>query len=216
MNKLLAEKRDLKDLAQDIIASYGVRVKIVGDIIDDTYKMMVDFRAKREDMSKDLQEVLARRKSLRKKDFDRMMTDIVATQNERERQVKEMLESFRKEEEAVAEKLRSLLKKGEEIRIKDFKRMMLDIRQEQEKKIKGTGASVAEQLLKMQVEVHAMLDSFKTERQSVAIAWHEILGFFHKEKSSAPYQSKHGTGQVNQENPGEGAKEDIKNNDDNT
>ena len=71
-----------------------------------------------------------------------------------------MLEDFRKEEEAVAEKIKSLLKKGEEIRIKDFKRMMLDIKQDQEKKAKETGASVSEQLIKMQGDVHAMLDNF--------------------------------------------------------
>jgi DNA anti-recombination protein RmuC len=179
----LDEKRSLRDTADDIIASYEARVRVVGGIIEDTHKMMSEFKDRREHMSKELQEVLAKRESLRKKDFDRMMADIVARQNEREKEVKEMLENFRKEEEAVAEKLRNLLRKGEEIRIKDFKKMMLNIKQEQEKKAQETSVSVAEQLQKMQGEVHTMLDNFKKERQSVASAWHEALSLFHKEKS---------------------------------
>ena len=177
------ETKNLKDLAKDIVASYDARVSLVGEIVGTTQQMVSDFRAKRERMSKELREVLARCESLRKKDFDRMMADIVAKQNEREEKVKKMLEDFRTEEEMVAEKLRNLLKKGEDIRMKDFKKMMLDIRTEQERRVRETGESVAEQVQKMQQEVHSMLDNFKVERQSVASAWHEALSLFHKEKS---------------------------------
>jgi DNA anti-recombination protein RmuC len=176
------KKKNLKDLAKDIVASYDSRIKIVGDIIEDTHKMMGDFREKRENMSKELKEILAKCESLRKKDFDRMMADIVLKQNEREEQVKKMLDDFRKEEEAVAEKLRTLLGKGEEIRLRDFKKMMADIKSEQEKRTKETGESISKQLQKMREEVYAMLDNFKKERQSVASAWHEAIDLFHKEK----------------------------------
>lgn len=177
------EKRDLKDLAKDIAISYDARVKVVGEIVEDTHKMLGEFKERRENMSEELREILAKSESLRKKDFNRMMADIVLRQNEREAEVKKMLEDFRKEEEMVAEKLRNLLKKGEEIRLKDFKKMMLDIKQDQERKAKETGASIGEQFQKMQEEVHAMLGNFKKERQSVASAWHEALSLFHKEKS---------------------------------
>lgn len=197
--EILDGKRNLKDIADDIIASYETRVKVVGGIIEDTHKMMDDFKEKRETMAEELQGVLAKRESLRKKDFDRMMADIVSRQNEREKQVREMLENFRKEEEMVAEKLKKLLTKGEEIRIKDFKKMMADIRQEQEKRVKQTGESITGQLQDMRGEVYTMLDNFKKERQSVAAAWHEMLGLFRQEKSPA-----------NPGNPGEDAEEDIK------
>lgn len=179
------EKRDLKDLARDIVASYDTRVRVVGGIIDDTHKMMADFRGKREDMSKDLREALATRESLRKKDFDRMMEVVVMQQNKREGEVKKMLEDFRKEEETVAEKLRNLLKKGEDLRLCDFKKMMADIRQAQEVRTKETSRSITDELEKMRGEVYAMLDNFKKERYSVASAWHEILGLFRREKAGA-------------------------------
>lgn len=188
--KRAKSERDLKDLAKDLVASYNARVKIVGGIIDDTHKMIDDFREKREDMSKDLREALASRKSLRKKDFDRMMADIIAQQNKREEEVKQMLADFRKEEEMVADKLRNLLKKGEEVRIRDFKEMMADIRHAQEARTKETTRSISDELEKMRGEVYAMLDNFKKERYSVASAWHQMLGLFHKEKSEVQLKKR--------------------------
>ena len=173
-----AEKRNLKDLAKDIIAAHDTRVKIVGEIIDDTHRMMANFKTKREQMAAELQKLLAKGESLRKKDFERMMADIIDTHAKREEGVREMLENFRQEEEMVAEKLRSLLTKGEEVRMRDFKKMMIEIKQGQEKRIQATNESVTDQLQRMQEEVHIMLDNFKTERQSVASAWHQMLGLF--------------------------------------
>jgi len=183
--ELSSEKKNLDDFARDVVVSYDARVKVVGEIVEDTHKMMNDFRGKREDMSKELREHLAKSESLRRKDFDRMMADIVLKQNEREEQVKKMLADFRREEETVAEKLRNLLQKGEGVRIGDFKKMMAEIKSEQDKRVKETSASVANELQNMRAEVYQMLDNFKKERQSVATAWHEILGLFHQEKIKA-------------------------------
>lgn len=173
------EKRDLKDLAEDIIAAHDIRVNIIGEVIEDTHRMMTNFKTKREQMASELQKLLAKGESLRKKDFDRMMADIIDTHAKREEEVKRMLENFRAEEEMVAEKLRGLLAKGEEIRMRDFKKMMMEIKQGQEKRMQATNVSVTDQLQRMQEEVHTMLDNFKTERKSVASAWHQMLGLFH-------------------------------------
>lgn len=176
-------KKNLKNIADEIVAAYDARVKIVGEIVEDTHKTIDDFREKREHMSQNLQEALARNESLRKKDFNYMMADIIAKQAEREKQVKNMLQGFHKEEEMVAEKLRKLLSKGENVRIGDFKKMMADIKREQESRSKETGDSISEELQKMREEVYAMLDNFKKERQSVAGAWQEVLSLFREEKN---------------------------------
>lgn len=136
-------------------------------------------------MSGELKEHLSKSEFLRKKDFDAMMADIVVRQQEREEQVRKMLADFRQEEEAVAEKLRQLLQKGESIRISDFKKMMIEIKQEQDKRVQETSATVANELQNMRAEVYRMLDNFKQERQSAATAWHEVLGLFHQKKEPA-------------------------------
>ncbi|MEK7211014.1 MAG: hypothetical protein AAB731_00085 [Patescibacteria group bacterium] len=181
-----AEKQIPKDLAEDIIAAHDTRVKIVGEIIEDTQQMMANFKTKREQMALELQTLLAKGESLRKKDFIRMMADIIATHARREEAVREMLGNFRQEEEMMAEKLRHLLKKGDVVRIRDFKKMMAEIRQWQEKRMQTANGSITEQLQKMQEEVHTMLDNFKTERQSAASARRgiEMLNLFPVEKTA--------------------------------
>lgn len=205
-----SEKKNLGDLARDIVVSCDARVKVVGEIIEDTNRMMNDFKGKREDVSKELKERLAKSESLRKKDFDGMMADIVLKQNEREEQVRKMLADFRKEEEMVAEKLRNFLQKSEGIRISDFKKMMIEIKREQDKRVRETGATVADELQNMRAEVYQMLDNFKKERQSVATAWHEVLGLFHKEKSPANPEAEQVRYGVNPGNPSGDAEENKK------
>ena len=144
-------------------------------------------------MAQELQKLLAKGEFLRKKDFEQMMADIINIHTKREEEVEKMLENFRQEEEEVQEKLQGLLQKGKEVRTRDFKKMMIEIRQGQEKRLQATGNSVTDQLRRMQEEVHTMLDNFKTERQSVAGAWHEMLSIFPKEKvlsSNKEYESK--------------------------
>lgn len=201
VNENEVEKRNLKNLAEDIIAAHDMRVKIVGEIIDDTHQMMANFKTKREQMAADLQQLLAKGESLRKKDFTQMMADIIVAHAKREQEVKGMLENFRIEEKLLAEKLRGLLAKGENVRIKDFKKMMHDLKQKQEKRVQATNESVINQLQNMKAEVHTMLDNFKIERQSVAGAWHEMLGLFHAGTEASKSVSNFGSDNIQNKLP---------------
>ncbi|MFH1713135.1 MAG: hypothetical protein ABH896_03035 [Candidatus Jacksonbacteria bacterium] len=177
----MKKKSDLKQIIKDIIFSYNARVRIIAEIVKDTHETLADFRQRRQEMSQELRELLAQNTYLRKKDFDRMMVDIIVRQNSREEEVKKTLEDFRQEEERVAEAFRKLLKKGEGIRINHFKKMMTDIRKEQEKR----AGSAVDQIQKMRQEVHAMLDRFKQERLSVAGAWNQALSLLNKQRSES-------------------------------
>ena len=144
-------------------------------IVEDTHKMLEDFRQRREKMSEELRETLAKNECLRKTDFNRMMGEILAAQLSREENVKRMLIGFREEEEGVAAKLRKLLEKGEEVRIKDFKKMIAKIKNEQKKREETTSQGVGEQLERMQNEVYGMLTMFKEERDKMASEWKNVL-----------------------------------------
>jgi len=154
---------DLKNLAKEIALSYEARLGIVKNIVEDTHKMLEDFRQRREQMSKELRQGLAKNESLRKTDFNKMMNEILSVQLNREKNVKQMLTDFQKEEEQVAIRLRELLEKGENVRIRDFKKMLAKIKQGQQKREQATSAGVGSQLGKMQAEVHAMLIKFSQE-----------------------------------------------------
>ncbi len=162
-------KNNLKNLAKDIIASYDARTRVVGEIVEDTHKTLDGFREKRQEMSDNLREVLAKCESLRKKDFNTMMQDILLTQHKREENVKKMLADFREEEVRVAERLRELLKEGEKLRLADFKKTLVRIQQDQQRREVNTGEQVRIELAIMQSEVYKMLEVFKKEREAAVL-----------------------------------------------
>ena len=167
-------KNNLKNLAEDIIASYDARVRVVGEIVEDTHQILDGFKEKRQEMSNNLQGVLAKSESLRKKDFNAMMQDILSTQHKREENVKKMLADFREEEARVAEQLKELLKRGEEIRLADFKKTLGRIRKDQVAREANTGEQVRVELATMQSEVYKMLEAFKKERETATSEWGKV------------------------------------------
>jgi nucleoid DNA-binding protein len=176
-------KDNLKNLAEEIIVSYDARVKMVGEIVEDTHKILDGFKEKRQEMSDNLREVLAKSESLRKKDFSAMMQDILLTQHRREENVKKMLADFREEEARVAERLRELLKKGEELRLADFKKTLVRIRQDQAGREANTGEQVRVELTTMQSEVYKMLEVFKKEREAAASEWEKVRELLAEKKT---------------------------------
>jgi len=109
----------MRDVAQDLISSYDARVDAIGTIIDNTYEILEDFKDKREKLSAELKETLAKKESLRKKDFDRMINGILLSQAEKEKEVKQNLKNFIKEQKKQASELRDALIKGEVERMKE-------------------------------------------------------------------------------------------------
>lgn len=167
-------KNNLKNLAGDIIALYDARIRVVGEIVEDTHKMLDGFKGKRQEMSDNLREILAKSESLRKKDFNTMMQDILLTQHKREESVKKMLADFHEEEARVAGQLRELLKRGEEIRLADFKKTLGRIRQDQIVREANAGEQVRIELATMQDEVYKMLEAFKKEREAATSEWQKV------------------------------------------
>jgi F0F1-type ATP synthase membrane subunit b/b' len=109
---------EMKNLTQDLIASYDAQVDAIGAIIDNTYQALDDFKDKRAKLSHELKETLASRQSLRKKDFDRMMNGILLHQEEKEKEVKQSVKNFLEEQKREARELRDALTQGEVERMK--------------------------------------------------------------------------------------------------
>lgn len=173
---------NIAQLTEDILNSYEARVQVVRNIIQDTAGLLDDFKRRREEMAGDLRDNLAKSEHLRKKDFDRMMSDILVAQNERETNVREMLSNFRKEEDAMLVSLKDLLKKGKSIRLKDLKRFMVDIRENRHRREKETSETVSQELEKMQSEIGKMLDEFKSERERMSQEWNVLAGALSRTK----------------------------------
>ena len=158
-------------IAKDIVASYEARINVVQAIVEDTRRLLDEFRNRREKMSQELKGALAQHEYLRKKDFDKMMEDILIAQKTREEKVKQMLADFQDEEMKVAENLKEMLKRGEKLRLKDFKKTLTKIKEEQEIREKESPGEIQVELAHMQSEVKEMLENFKKEREKVAFEW---------------------------------------------
>jgi len=149
---------DMKKVAEEIVSSYQSRISAVATIMDNTYQLLEDFKARRNQMSDQLKETLAREESLRRKDFDNMMRDLLAHQEEREGQVKDLLRTFFEEQREIADLIRKNLTEGEKVRINDFKKMLQDIQARQ----RAREQEVATTLREFQGEYKEMTESLRS------------------------------------------------------
>jgi len=81
-----------------------------------------------------------------------MMKDILSSQDEREKQVKDLLRTFLEEQKEMAQTIKKNLAEGEKVRIDDFKKMLQDIQ---------TSQKVGEN------EVNMMLREFQKEHKEM-------------------------------------------------
>jgi len=151
---------DIKKLTNEVVFSYESRISEVGIIIDNTYRILEEFKTKRNEMSNQLKENLAKEGSLRKKDFDSMMEEILSRQDEREKQVKDLLRTFLEEQKEAAQTIKKNLAEGEKVRITDFKKILQDIQARQ--KARENKVSIA-------------LMTFQKEYKEVAESLHNLL-----------------------------------------
>jgi len=146
---------DMKRVAEEIVSSYQTRISEVATLIDNTHQLLEDFKTRRNEMSEHLKETLARGESLRKKDFDNMIKDILSHQDEREKEVRNLLKTFFEEQKEIAQIIKKNLAEGEKVRINDFKKSLNDIQAKQ----KAREDEVRTTLKAFQQEYKEMADS---------------------------------------------------------
>jgi len=151
---------DMKRVAEELVSSYQARISEVALIIDNTNQILEDFKSKRNEMANQLKETLARGESLRKKDFDTLMKEILAGQDRREKEVKSLLRTFFEEQREIAEFIRKSLTGGEKIRVEDFRKMLKGIQAKQKAR---------------ENEVRTTLVEFQTEYKEMAGSLHSLL-----------------------------------------
>jgi hypothetical protein len=139
---------EMKNTIDHIVSSYEDRIQNIGNLFSTTHVILlgfqdsfVDTKQERERLNLELRENLAKCRSLRRKDFDSMMQGIILTQNNREKEVRNLLSNYLNEQKEMAHNLRENLKKfrdyierGEAKRIKEFQIMIKGILIKQEER----------------------------------------------------------------------------------
>jgi len=162
---------DMKILSEDIVASYGLRVKTIRELEKDTHDMLKGFQSEHKKMATDLKKTLAEGEADRLKETGNMMNQIRGEQKDRNKAVADLLEKFAKDHEDMAAELRETLAEGEADRLKETGNMMNQIRGEQ----KDRNKAVAD-----------LLEEHKTEREKMSASWQALNAAMAKRRSGKP------------------------------
>jgi len=165
---------DMNKIINNIIYSYEARIQSIGSIFDTTHQILqsfqdalLDTREERGKIRAELRESLAKNESLRRKDFDNMMKGILLTQEEREKEVRNLLNQYLNEQREIAkalgknlERFKDSLAKGEVQRLRGFQEVIKEILVKQDKR---------------KEEVTSRLKEFQKEQNALAARLKELL-----------------------------------------
>ena len=151
---------DMRRITEEMVSSYETRVANIAMIIDNTHKIIEDFKDNRNEMSDHLKERLAKEDSLRRKDFDKMMQNVLLMQDRREEEVRDLLKAFLEEQKELAEIIKKQLAGGNKIRLEDFQSLLDSIRTRQTQRVN---------------EVSIMLKKFHEEYTEMTKSLNELL-----------------------------------------
>jgi len=105
----MKERNEFRNLVREIVNSYEIKAKSVTSLIRQTVKKINNFRQEEVQIAEHLKETLAKKRSLRRKDFDTMIADIRDQQAKKEKEITHMVENFCEEEEETVAQLRKIL-----------------------------------------------------------------------------------------------------------
>jgi len=139
---------EMNKIVNNILHSYEARIQSIGSLFDTTHQILQGFqdalietREEREKIRAELRENLAKKESLRRKDFDNMMKGILLTQEEREKEVRNLLNRYLNEQREMAQALRENLEsvkdslaRGEVQRLRGFQEVIKEILDKQDKR----------------------------------------------------------------------------------
>lgn len=148
---------DLRTLASGIIDSYEIRISTVNTLMHQAYRFLESFQMELEDMIVQLRDNLAKTESLRKKDFNHMISDVIERRRENEEELQQKFRLFKEQEEDMITRLREIILKGNRSSLKDIEAIREDISRRQKEREK----TIIRALKRFQIEQEELRISLK-------------------------------------------------------
>ncbi len=202
----MEETEQLRDVVERIVGSYESKVKVVTSLMREVNERIRSFHAEQEQMTDRLKAILAKKESLRMKDFDVMMAGIREHQEAREQEVGRIVEDFCTEEEETAVELKEILTAQNSSTLEDFRvlkekvlsrpkererrisRMLKDFHRDQEE-LNTALRMLLEKGLSVRVrDFKAMVKAFQIDRSDENTRIDRILEEFEKVKDEVSSQ----------------------------
>lgn len=202
----MKERQAFQSIIEEIINSYEIKVKTVTSLIRQVVQKVKLFHKEQIKMADKLKDILAKNQSLRRKDFDSMISGIQTQQVKREKEISHMVETFYKKEEENLVKLREILSGKVSCTLKEFellRKKMLELPKERERKLsrmlknfhrdqKQLAAALRRLIEKGPAvrikDFKAMIKAFHIEHQEEISAADEILEEFERIKDEISHQ----------------------------
>ena len=104
--------KELRALANSIIDSYEMRVSTVNTLMVQANNILKGYQIELEEMIVLLRDNLAKSESLRKKDFEHMIKDVIERRMQREQEAEQSFKLFQEEEGEMIARLRDIIFSG--------------------------------------------------------------------------------------------------------
>jgi hypothetical protein len=97
----MPETLDLNKAVEDVVSSYEAKIENINTFFETTHLILSEFqdpllntKQEREQINGQLQDLLAKNEHLRRTDFNRMMRGILTIQVEKEKEIRNLVNSF--------------------------------------------------------------------------------------------------------------------------
>lgn len=190
----------IKEILNDVVSSYETRIKLqnLQSIFDNTFQTIKDFQNSiintKYEIDKtniELRENLAKKQSLRRKDFDSMMNGFLSSYEEKEEnEIKNLLNIYFKEQEKISQclmenliKVKESIAKNDVNQVREFYGAIKKIVINQEQR-KNEVIFKLKEFQKEQQEVMERLKGFLAKGEELRIGdFKEMLDGFKKQKA---------------------------------
>ncbi|MCK9426842.1 MAG: hypothetical protein M0Q21_12455 [Ignavibacteriaceae bacterium] len=170
----MALKDDMNDTIKNEIFFFEHGVQSMNSIFDNTHQLIeffqdsfFDVKQEREKINIALRENLAKNNSLRRKDFDNMVNDILAIQDESEKEVKNLLKNYLNEQKELSHSLINNLDR--------FKNACINGNSQEIKKLHDLIRQILAKQDERKNEMTSKLKEFQKEQQNFTSQFKEFL-----------------------------------------
>lgn len=129
-------RKDFDRMMQAILLAQEGREREVKDLLDAYFNEQQEMSRNLRGMLDGVRKSLSQGETQRIREFQELLKDILAKQDQRKAGVTAKLKEFQEEQKALAARLKTLLTKGRELRIKDLKAMLSEFK---EKRLQTAG-----------------------------------------------------------------------------
>jgi len=170
----MPETLDLNKVVEDIVTSYEAKIENINSFFETTHLILSEFqdplldtKQERDQINGQLQDLLAKNEHLRRTDFNRMMQGILIIQVEKEKEIRNLLNSYLTEQKQMVNllkdnlvKIKAALVNGQGVEVKESKELINQILAQQDKR---------------KLEVSLKLKEFQKEQKEMTQRLLELL-----------------------------------------